>query len=190
MNNHQNYIRHLEQQVHRYMGILQQMFGPRDSRFVFGSIRESVFDDVPQTHFPHNFHFNGDCVVDIQISRWPWQVCSYSQGAWQVAHECVHMLDPGVQGTNVLEEGLATWFQNEPRFHDNSVRTYIMRSPTRFPAYISARRLVQHCMPHLVDAIKNIRGSGVRIRDITSDSLAHQFPDMDRNIVDQLCSRF
>jgi len=32
---------------------------------------------------------------------------------WQLAHECVHLIDPHKDPTNFLEEGLATWYQNQ-----------------------------------------------------------------------------
>ena len=39
------------------------------------------------------------------------------------------LLDPGVGGSaTFLEEGLATWFQDEPKFHTEEVRAYIERS--------------------------------------------------------------
>ena len=186
------YIIYLKERFCKYMTTLEQMFGPHDPRFVFGSFKKAVYNDVPRTNFPNKFHFNGNCVVDIHISKYPWQHCYYDQSAWQVAHECVHLLDPGLQKeTNVLEEGLATWFQNEPRFHNDLVKTYINKqSSTKPQNYIQARRLVQHCMPNLIKAIKDIRGSGLSIRDITSDTLTSHLPEIDKQVVNDLCSRF
>ena len=185
------YIVYLKKRFCKYMTTLEQMFGPRDPRFVFGSFQKAIYNDFPRTNFPNGFHFNGNCVVNIHISKYPWQHCCYNQSAWQVAHECVHLLDPGPQTeTNVLEEGLATWFQNEPCFHDDLVKTYIKQSPTNLQNYIQARRLVQHCMPNLIKAIKDIRGSGLSIRDITSDTLTSYLPEVDRQVVNDLCSRF
>ena len=55
----------------------------------------------------------------------------------------VHLLDPGEKGTaNVLEEGLATWFQDEPAYHDEEVRRYIANNEKHPPAYLEAEELV------------------------------------------------
>ena len=107
MPDHPEFAKFLEHQVCRYRGILENLFDPCDRRFIFGSIKKSTDqDDVPHTNFPNGLHFNGECVVDIHISEWPWQQCCRDQGTWQVAHESVHLLDPGVGGTaTFLEEG-------------------------------------------------------------------------------------
>ena len=128
MHEHSDYLRFLQGQANGYIKVLEEMFGPCDSKFVFGSIQKSTQQSgMPQTYFPIGFHLNGNCVVDIQISEYPWDNCSIAQGAWQVAHECVHLLDPVPKGTNFLEEGLAVWFQQTPQFHTKIVKNYSSR---------------------------------------------------------------
>ena len=185
------YVVFLKEQACRYRDILQEIFGPYDRRFVFGSIKKSIDkDDVPHTNFPNGFHVNGGCIVDIHIATWPWDNCSRDQGTWQVAHESVHLLDPGVSGSaNFLEEGLATWFQDEPKFHIEAVKRYIERGVTHTPPYVVAKELVGHCMPNLVPVVKDIRSSGMRIRDITADVLFHRLPTVDRETIEHLCNR-
>ena len=187
---HQHFVQYLEQQVRYYLGILERMFGPRDPRFEFGTIRKSR-NNIPRTHFPKNYYEDGGCVVDIHIGDWPWEHCSYDQGTWQVAHECVHLLDPGVGGTgNCLEEGLARWFQDEQQFHSDPVKLYITRNNRSNPHYEDAKGLVLRCMPQLIPAVKEIRSSGTRIGDITTDALAEKLNDVDRNIIEMLCADF
>ena len=185
------YVEFLEGQAYRYRTILQDMLGPFDCRFVFGSIKKSIDEeDVPQTNFPGGFHLNGGCVVDIHISSWPWENRSPDQGAWQVAHESVHLLDPGVGGSaTFLEEGLATWFQDEPKFHIEAVRAYIERGVTHTRHYKVARELVGSCMPTLVPVVKDIRSLGVRIREITADMLSPRMPTVGRETIEHLCTR-
>ena len=103
------FVDHLVCQIQRYRSILEGLFGKCDPRFVFGTVAKSTNkDNVPQTFFRGRYHTDGNCVVDIHISERPWKKCRYDQGTWQVAHECVHLLDPIEGGTaNVLEEGLA-----------------------------------------------------------------------------------
>ena len=186
------YLHSLDQLVHCHIATLESMFGERDKRFVFGHFVKAPADhDTPHTHFPNGFHLNGGCVVDIRISRWPYERSSPDQGAWQVAHECVHLLDPTPKGeSNFLEEGLATWYQNEALFHDELVQRYIEINTQRRPAYVEAERLVRECMPRLTSMVKKIRSSGVRIKDITADVLAPCLPNVDRKTIEHLCTRF
>ena len=187
--NRQNYVQSLEFEVRRYQEILEDLFGPCDSRFVFGTIRKSE-DNTPRTFFPNNYYTNGGCIVDIHISDFPWEHYSPDQGKWQVAHECVHLLNPESGTTKFLEEGLATWFQNEPRFHDDAVKQYIKRNTKTNGSYASAKNLVLHCMPQLAVAVKGIRKSGIIIRDISPDMLAARLPHIDRNTIDSICAKF
>ena len=186
---HKSYVSDLKAHVTRYLAILESIFGPRDPRFVFNTIRMS--DESPSTHFPGGFHFRGDCRVDIFITRWPWEHCSPDQGPWQIAHECVHLLDPGKFGsTNVLEEGLATWFQNEPSYQDELVRCYIAKNEKPLPAYADAEKLVRSSLPGILNAVKALRAVGVRIRDIKADMLASLLPSTETETLERLCTRF
>ncbi len=85
------YIQALEAHARRYISILESIFGPRDARFVFGTVRKS--NGCPRTDFPKDFHYCGECEVDILVSEHPWNQQSQDQGAWQVAHERVHLSD-------------------------------------------------------------------------------------------------
>ena len=185
----QKYVESLESEVQRYKGILENLFGPCDPRFVFGTIRKSE-DGTPRTFFRTRYYTEGGCIVDIHISDFPWEHFSPDQGKWQVAHECLHLLDPGIYGTtNFLEEGLATWFQNESRFHDDTVRQYIARN-TKTTIYDAAKDLVLRCMPQITTAVKEIRESGKRIREISPDVLATRLPHVDMKTVERLCVTF
>ena len=196
MRNHSEFMEFLDQQARRYRRLLEDMFGQCDRRFVFGSIKKSK-DNRPRTYFPNESHSNGGCVVDIHITEWPWSQCLYGQAAWQLAHESVHLLDPVADGkATLLEEGLATWFQDEPEFHSDVVKEFIReeRTPDKLGdldlPYQEAKGLVCCCMPQLTSVIKEIRSSGVRIQDITADELAPRLPNVDRKIIEHLCRKF
>ena len=183
-----NFIWHLNKQVPYYLDILESKFGPRNPKFKFVTVQKSQ-NDIPHISFPGGYNEDG-CVVDIRIGAEPWESCKYGHGTWQVAHECVHLLDPVVGGTTNLEEGLASWFQNDPRFHSDSVKQYIVQNKKKDARYEVARNLVLCCMPQLIPAVKEIRSSGTRIRDITTDALAEKLHDVDSNIIEKLCSSF
>ena len=186
----QKFLQELESERKRYTGILESLFGPCDRRFVFGTIGKSE-DDSPCTYFPSRFHTNGGCVVDIHIGQSAWEILNPEQSAWQLAHECVHLIDPGKCGSaNVLEEGLATWFQDELQFHNGMVKKYIVSNNRHTEPYCTAKRLVAPCMPELGRAVKKIRESGTRIRDISVTDLDPWLPAVDRETKEYLCSRF
>lgn len=108
-----------------------------------------------------------------------------------MAHECVHLLDPGPQGTaNLLEEGLATWFQDEPRFHIEHVQKYIQRNTGHSEKYLRARDLARFYTPDLQRAVKGIRAGGTAISSITPELLAQHLPCMKPQDGEELCSRF
>ena len=193
-----SYQQFLNAWVEKYLSILESIFGPRDSRFVFGTVR-STNKNYPHTGYPDGFHFNGNCRVDIFITADPWKNCRHTQGPWQVAHECVHLLDPVERGFNtVLEEGLAAWFQNEPRYHSEMVRRYIIervrpwlaKNEGSISAYNEAENLIRNNLPDILDAVKSLRASGVRISKIQADMLARLLPNADRASLKRLGSRF
>ena len=193
MRTHSEFMGFLDQQARIYRGLLEGMFGQCDRRFVFGSIKRTVNrDDPPHTNFPDGFHSNGGCVVDIHISEWLWQYCRCDQATWQLAHESVHLLDPVEKGeATFLEEGLATWFQDEPTYHHSVVQKFIERETITHPQdYAVAKVLVSRCMPQLTSEVKKIRSLGVRIQDITVDELAPCLPNIDRETIEHLCRRF
>ena len=189
----ERYVRDLKAHVARYISILESIFGQRDPRFVFGTIEMSD-DESPRTHFPDYFHFGGGCRVNILITKHPWEHCRLDQGPWQVAHECVHLLDPSEAGTgNVLEEGLATWFQDESTYHDEQVRHYIAKydKHAKFsPVYLEAEELVRGSVPDILHAVKKLRGSGFRIGDIKADVMAPLLPKVGTETLERLCSPF
>lgn len=187
------YLHSLAQLVHRHIATLESMFGERDKKFVFGDIVKAPADhDNPHTHFPNGFHLNGGCVVDIRISRCPYEHSSPDQGAWQVAHECVHLLDPTEKvGSTFLEEGLATWYQNEARFHDDLVQRYIERKGKLSSDYVKAERLVRECTPEkLISAVREIRAQGIRISEIQPAKLSQHLSNADEIALERLCESF
>ena len=191
------FIRDLEQQVGRYMRVLENFFGARDPRFIFGSIRKS--SGPPQLNFPATYNLDGGCVVDIHIGEWPWDNESPDQGPWQVAHECVHLLDPMPFGAaNVLEEGLATWFQDEKEFHTAMVRDYIEKKGDagQTSNYLEARNLIRRCMKErqFIPVVRELRSSGVPLSDITVDHLSpyleNNLKGIDTWTAEALCAKF
>ena len=187
-----DFLTKLEDLRKNYIVQLEELFGLRDPNFVFGLIERSTDEDgMPQTYFPLGFRREGGCVVNIQISPWPYDNQCLGQATWQIAHECVHLLDPGcLGGANVLEEGLATWFQDEESYHPNYVQEYIRRNSPHTPHYAEAQTLVFRCMPHLIEAVRKIRSTRIRISDFEPRLLKPFLPNVDDSVVSRLCAPF
>ncbi len=193
------FVLHLKSKVAEYTAMLEDLFGPRDPNFVFRTIcraRES-HGDVPRLHFPVGYHTNGQCRVNIHVSLAVWDERRRSQGAWQVAHECVHLLDPSASGaSNYLEEGVARWFQDEPQTHsedEGAQRCAAFNASREDPSspYAEAKHLVTSRIPQLIPIIKELRVvDNVRIGQITEDMLVSKMTHVDLAAIKKLCSDF
>ena len=197
MSDRSEFISFLEQRVHAYTEQLEAMLGKCDARFVFRSIERSTLPGGgPQTPYPGDPGPNGCLDIDIQISKDAWDKCHCFCGAWEVAHECVHLLDPTKKGAaNFLEEGLGAWFQDQPEIHVDSMKEYVMcaaRDRDAADNYTKAKDLVSRCKPkdQLIPAVKKIRLSGVRISDITPDMLTPRLSNVDPQTIACLCKKF
>ena len=191
---HMEFLNCLNQHVIHYMSVLQDLFGLRDPKFVIGSIQKSThYKGDPQTNFPSGYHEDGGCIVDIHITPYAYQNCLYDLATWQVAHECVHLLDPiGLGGANILEEGLATWFQDTPRYHPENVQAFISTKDPHPREYAEAKELVASCMPELAFAVRTIRTNGIPLPKIQPNLLATYLPEqrVDRRVLTLLCRKF
>lgn len=156
----------LTQHLGCFVHDLESRFGKRDQSFTILGVElmDSKNHPNPQTFFyptdPEQKH------VAVQLGRDdnPWVL-------WQLAHECVHLLDPCRQGeVSVLEEGLASWYQDlkVPECH----RTDTDRR------YEEVKVLVAPLMNKYPDAILDIRAEGVRICDISIEQLENHCPEI------------
>ena len=122
----------------------------------------------------------------VVIRLGPAAITDPARARWQLAHECFHLLDPWnlrVDGrqTNMLEEGLATWYQN------NSVP----EAECHEDPYATAEDLVRPLMDELPHAIKRIRQErGLRIGDIPPEILRVYCPGMSEETAWKLCQSF
>ena len=75
-------------------------------------------------------------------------------------------------------------------FRSERVQVYIANNSKRISAYVEARGLVLSCLPDILPAVKALRTSGVRIRDIDVDRLAPLLSGTRKAIIERLCERF
>ena len=105
----------------RFLVDIEHLFGPREHSFTMVGIEMDAT--------PAHVHVSGIQTVEsrlailkrrsrhivIRLTSNP--LTDPARARWQLAHECLHLLDPWnerVDGrpANWLEEGLAAWFQN------------------------------------------------------------------------------
>ena len=194
------FINDLKKEAERYIDILTRMFGPCDEKFPFGCVKITP-EKQPRTHFREDCIANGS-VIDILITQKAAEDSIYSIGrsTWQIAHECVHLLNPVKQGcATYLEEGLATWFSNCERYHKAKAKQYIAYNKSKVPEhpdeqtqkYIEAEGLVIRYMPQLERAVKKLRAMNKKISKIKSSDLKPLLrSDAKTEDIEKLCSRF
>lgn len=158
--------------AHQCLCELESMFGPRNSHHVLSGI------EFLDTHGPRISDPTQKC-ISIELPK-RHAHCDILQ-RWHIAHECVHLLDPHVDPTNVLEEGIAVWFQNNKvpnteRFRDKTGN------------YRRAELLVEPIAKKL-HSIKSIRNTCVKIGDIDSHVLM-EYTQIDHLTCKKLCERF
>ncbi len=157
---------------------VEQRFGSRDHLFTIVGI-EFREGGVPQCWFPGNrkhvvIQLSTSCLADVRRS------------VFQLAHECVHLLNPVLSGTaSVLEEGLATLFslqQTEALFGS--------RYPVGDAAYERAAQLVGPLLRADAGAIQRLRSDGKSLSAVTAADVRNVYPDLPDDHVDELCQRF
>ncbi len=165
----------LTRSVSRFLLRLEDLFGPRDRRFP--SVEVDRWESVSKG--PSQIYSAVDGRVTIMITAH----VSNLGALWELAHECVHLLNPwipDIEGmpTNVLEEGLASWFQNCVAHESRG---------ELLPAYARAEALVRPHMVVLPPAIRRLREQGVRIGEINP---SHLHRVVDSATAEQLCQRW
>lgn len=188
------YVNHLKEKADNYINILEDLFGPTRKDYIFQTITRSEYKS-PMIYYPLKYDSELHNPINICVSPDVWDGRILPQGAWQVAHECVHLLDPtGRPETNCFEEGLATWFQCEPEYHEEDVKDYILsrilKDNSWGKEYAEARDIVRKYMPELISMIKKFRAKGIKIGGIAPDKLASYFKDEDIYFKDEDIEKF
>ena len=146
----------LPEYASRFLDDIERWFGPRDRSFALVGIDiDSTPDNSPRLWFPNSGIALDDAEQrsrHVVIRLGPTALTDPARARWQLAHECFHLLDPWnlrVDGrpTNMLEEGLATWYQN----------SRVPEAESHEGLYAAAEDLVRPLMGELPSAIKRIR---------------------------------
>ena len=180
----------LPEYASQFLADIEHRFGPRDRSFALVGIDiDKTPSNVPRTWFPDSGIAPDDAQRrsrHVVIRLGPAAITDLACARWQLAHECFHLLDPwnpkvDRRPTNMLEEGLATWYQNnsvpEAEFHED--------------LYSTAEDLVRPLVDELPHAIKRIRQErGLRIGEIPPDILKVYCSGMSEETAWKLCQPF
>ena len=174
----------------RFLAEIEQLFGPRDRSFtLLGVDIDQTHGNKPHLWFPDSGIPSGDAERrsrHIVIHLGPNVLSNPLRARWQLAHECVHLLDPWnrrVDGrpTNYLEEGLAAWYQN----------SRVSEAVSHEGEYAVAEGLISPIIEALSQAVKRIRlERATRIGEITPDVLLAYCPTISKEVAVTLCKRF
>ena len=173
-----------------FIAELERLFGPRDTNYTYTGLE---FDTTPdakphiwflKTGYPGHETDQNPTHITIRLTEAAQNDANLA--IWQLAHECVHLIDPWntqLEGrpTNYLEEGLAAWYQS----------TIIQNIPLD-PPYDQAKSLVQPHMPQLAQTIKHLRtNQNLRISAINNPELILKHsPELGVEVAEKLCRRF
>ena len=174
----------------QYLADIESWLGPRDPSFALVGIDiDMTPGNPPRLWFPDSGIPPDDAEQrsrHVIIHLGPSALTDSVRARWQLAHECVHLLDPWnlrVDGrpTNLLEEGLATWYQNsrvpEGEWHEEP--------------YAEAEELVRPLVEELPEAVRHIRQElALRIGEITPDILQDHCPGISDQTLWRLCQPF
>jgi hypothetical protein len=157
------------------IAVAEQQFGPRDKSFTVLGVE--FREGVPQSWFP------GNCGhVVIQLGREAMQ--DTNRALFQLAHECVHLLDPHAGGTNKLEEGVAA------RFALNYMKSIGVVYRNGDQRYDDPCALVDTVLGISADAIKSLRQSDGPLRNIRVEQIRQAFPNLNQQVATELAAPF
>ncbi len=173
-----------------FIADMEHLFGSRDRSFsLVGIDVNRTPDSVPMLWYPH-YGIEPDSTDKRSkhiIIRLGFNALSDPLRArWQLAHECIHLLDPWsemVDGrpANWLEEGIAAWYQN----------FRVPEAAWRDGQYGEAEALVEPLLRESWEAIKNIRQElGLRLSEFTPEVIQDYCPGIGEKALRQLCEPF
>lgn len=106
---------------------------------------------------------------------------------WQLAHECVHLLSPGLEGTGiVLEEGLAVLFQEEYMgYGQQGVERRNPNSP-----YYRAAKLTDELLSYDTGMVRRIRTTYPDFSTITAEIVREYCPEVPEYLASAVTQTF
>jgi hypothetical protein len=105
--------------------------------------------------------------------------------AYELAHETVHLLDPGVGFTHYLEEGVAVHFSLKV-WDGCNVGHPLQLSPS----YAEALALVREIDPEVFPSARRLREAAGSLRAVSAETIERVLPGLQSGLVHQLMREF
>lgn len=157
-----------------FLECLERLFGPRDPSFTIVGVHISR-DEGPAIWYPPTGTKHIIVRLGCNVLANP------TQARWQLAHECLHLLDPAREDeVSFLEEGLATWFQN----------TVVREAQFREGNRAKAEELLVPFMETLPSYIRIARSNGTRLADLDAHLLRENCHGMSIGDAQWLCAKY
>ena len=164
------------------LAIAEAMFGPRDASYKL--YQPQFYEDGP------NLRFTPDQAgIFVEMShngRFYWPTVVY-----EMAHETVHLLNPGVLGTaNNLEEGVAVAFSiYAQEYYDVKVQRPSPNNQDEVEYHI-ALSLVESLPDGALASAGRLRRQFGRLSAVMYEDLLELYPDLDHGLANLLASKF
>jgi hypothetical protein len=161
--------------------LAERRFGARDPLFTVLDIK--FWNNVPQTD-PLWKHKR------IVIFLGPEAQKRGIEARFQLAHECIHLLNPVlIQDVTVLEEGIATNFSLE--YVHRYDRTYGLDLTKEYnKKYDAANRCAAKLLCLCPDSVKMLRSKGVPLSSISASQLRDICPELSSELANVLTTQF
>lgn len=162
-----------------YLIEAEKLYGKKTQQYEYGGI-ELTNDDNPRIWFPFPkfvvIKVTKDCLHDIRTA------------IFQISHEVIHILSPtGQPVTNVLEEGLATYFSKKVTDRDTGDNNFAMTSISSTP-YFRPYQLVNQLLEQNPNAITELRKIQPTLGNLTENDFKAANINFDKNLIAELVS--
>jgi hypothetical protein len=142
----------------------EEAYGQRDKSFTILGIEFGA--DAPYIWYPDCQHIAIRLTLDTATDE--------IEGCYELAHECIHLLSPlGHSRTNILEEGLATFFARK-----YVEETFCIPMLATIKSYEAARQMVDELLTVNTEAIKTLRAIEPTISKITAQQMLDLYPSL------------
>ena len=162
------------------LAVAEQRFGPRDTSWSIGAVEID----------PNGPHLNPDAVEMVATVCVNEYVNNHLPNLYsQIAHEVIHLLNPGPQVVNYLEEGVACIFQDRiivDKFGNDELQHQLNYRDT---GYRDAKSLAERLRDFDNAAFIEIRRRVGAFHQATPSDLIELFTDLTVDEANQLCTQ-
>lgn len=163
-----------------FINSLESQIGWRDRQW---GLLQTEFDDKN----PYIFVYKPQNLVKICLSRAAKE--DWCAAIHELAHECVHVMNPINHAASFLEEGVAVWFSMKMAELAGTPLCALLDHLDKTPIYRAAYDLVLKLPDEPLCAAKKVRSECGSLSAVTGDALSRIYPSLYMETIGKLCSR-